>query len=584
MFKNSYHVARLIILALLLFVVGEITWVFYVRPFSDVAEVINSAAPESIRNSNTIRILLEYGYMAAKLFSFVLLFYIVYVFVEVLTGKRNKTRLHAVYIYIASVIDNNRAFLLSLAAPTRIMLFLLIGIRLAITVYNLFQMPYHYDETLNYRNYSGPGIWNALTMYTLPNNHIFQSAVSAFMIKLIPYDPYLPMRLPSVLASVISIYYFFKLCRSLLSEEASITGTAIFSFSYPLFVYSIHARGYGYLILFAVTLLYAAINILKEQNVRKYLVVYVLSIVLGCFTLPTFVYLAVPVGMVLFVFYAHRRRQFFLKEFLLSHVIIAILTYLCYAPVFFKLGHGALEKARVNGIAGLEFTRENIYTHIGDSWKYLTQGLLSPYVAVAILLLCVAYFFSRKALSHKYFIVLICVVIASPYPLIHAQGAIPFPRTWAYMIIPLSLSIAIVVDPLLASSLVQNMEKPVAVAGGLAIVISVVMFEKDHAAYLADYDRDYKVEKFLKLLKPKLPYISTIGRGPGWTWYLSESIDSEGMKDNIYFTSTYLEPDDTTVTQDMIIEERGANLKVPKTYMLMPYDNPYFNVYLRSGL
>ncbi|RYD58167.1 MAG: DUF2723 domain-containing protein [Sphingobacteriales bacterium] len=585
--RDNYQVARLFILSILLLMFGWSTWAFCVKSFHDVIHIL-SLGDQSvhIRSSDVNNGFLKGCYSLAKLFSFAGLFLAAYMFYRAMAKKgMEEKHSNPVYKYVASIIYDNRVFLSGIVNPIRTLFLLMIVARTAMMLYYMFTMPYHYDETLNYRLFSGQGVMTSLVAYTLPNNHIFHSIVSAWLIQLLPWDPYLSMRLCCVAASVCSIYYVFKLCRNMMSDGASFFGTAFFAFSYPFFFYSVQARGYAFLILFTVLLLYAFVNIVKGQNIRKYLVLYLISIALGSFTVPTFIYVAFPVGLMLFVFYLHKRRNFFFREFFLVNAVLAVAICLSYLPMLLTLGYDAFDKVQKAGIVPTEVTEQNIRGHLSETWMYLVKDIVSPYAAVAILAICLGYAFYKRSLLQSYFVILICLLVLSPYPLILAQGAIPFARTWTYLIIPIAVVAGILADLLLSFRIVHKWADIPAALAGVVVVSSIIVTDRNIAAYRAEYDIDHKIKNYLAILKPKFSYLHSIGRGPGFCWYISETIDSEAMKDKIYFSTIYLNQNDTAITGDLVIVDNAVPLRVPdSSYNLIPYQNPYFSLYLKKGL
>jgi len=71
-------------------------------------------------------------------------------------------------------------------------------------------LPIHYDEAATYDNFIRQGLVQTATYYPLPNNHILYNLVAVLFSRLpIPVDT--AIRLPSVLAAMVSLWYFARL-------------------------------------------------------------------------------------------------------------------------------------------------------------------------------------------------------------------------------------------------------------------------------------------------------------------------------------------------------------------------------------
>lgn len=167
--------------------------------------------------------------------------------------------------------------------------------------YILFQSPSQYDELFSYRYFSSKGIWASLSYYPVPNNHVFYNICSSFALWL-PFSDEKLMRLPSIVASIITTFYFFKLALSALKKTTSLIITALLLSSYPFILFSISARGYSFVSLFTVFLIYSSLKILTNRATKKHWYLFFASIVLGLLSMPTFAYVLMPVlGYVFFV-------------------------------------------------------------------------------------------------------------------------------------------------------------------------------------------------------------------------------------------------------------------------------------------
>jgi hypothetical protein len=96
--------------------------------------------------------------------------------------------------------------------------------------------------------------------------------------------------------------------------------------------YMLYARGVIFELFFAITAFFSLIFLVKTQQKKKYLFLYVASTVLGAYSMPTHLYCWTVlswVSMLYFILY----KKSLIKPFVLSNFLILALIILCYLPV-----------------------------------------------------------------------------------------------------------------------------------------------------------------------------------------------------------------------------------------------------------
>ncbi len=167
-----------------------------------------------------------------------------------------------------------------------------------------------------------------ITDYRAPKNHIFFNLLNSVLPARESLNP-ARVRLLSILATgaipVLMILVAMALRRFL---EAGVF-LALWAFSPEMLEHSMEARGYGFLALFA---LIAAIGTLAylQTDHRFWLGVAAASVVLGIYTVPSFVFFGGP--LLLFIWVTTRRRE----VFVIGAIAVA-LTLLLYLPVLTQL-------------------------------------------------------------------------------------------------------------------------------------------------------------------------------------------------------------------------------------------------------
>lgn len=102
----------------------------------------------------------------------------------------------------------NKRFFLQLTTATQI-IFL---VWLFLLIRSLLIIPFNYDEIWSNRFFVHEGWVHTITYYPLPNNHIFYNFIACFF-SVLPLKAEIANRLPSLLASIVTAFYFLKLCR-----------------------------------------------------------------------------------------------------------------------------------------------------------------------------------------------------------------------------------------------------------------------------------------------------------------------------------------------------------------------------------
>lgn len=580
---DFFYLARLITTILVILVLGNLTWGLLTNGYADKFHYVINATYgwdylEQVDDPKW-----KWIYNLIRAISIGLLLYTIFLLFRLL--KSGGTRQTKFSRFSQSVIDSNMKFVGSLTSQDKVMIALLLASQFTLLTYLMFNMPVHYDETLSYRIFSGKGFLVTILYYPFPNNHIFYNIVAGLATKM-PVDPYIAIRLPNVLISVASTYYFVRLASHVISVQSSVLASALFAFALPMFVYGVQARGYAFLIFFAVATIYCFIKIAQGENVKKYLLLYTVGNVLGLYTVPTFIYLTVPMSGLLFIFYLQKRRQFLLAEYVAQHLIMGVLTFLCYLPMLLYMGFDAFEKAYKTGVAPIaaEYSVENVITHLKETSDFLTSGYVPASLTVAIILFSVARLLFRKQLANKYVAALILLLVLSPLPLLFVQKSIPFTRTWCYLIIPLALSTGTLAEAIFYATSRLSVNAKALITSSIVAVAIIMLVKRDINIHRSTNKIDYVIRDYISLMEPKLASISKIGRTNDFSWYFSEMVESEMMKRKQKPGVVVLAEKDSVFDGEIIITEKISQLPVDSGYNKISYNNDFFEVYLREDL
>ncbi len=500
--------------------------------------------------------------------------------------KHNKPLIHQSEDYFfygaADSILANTAYIKQQPAWAKGLLALIIIILVPLQVYLLFCMPFHYDEGFSYMHFSGRGLLADITFYPVPNNHIFYNIVSTVFL-FIPVNPVTAIRLPNILISVFSVYYFYKPASALLSRAGALIATTIFTFSFPFIMYSVQARGYAFVMFFSVAILYCFIKIVEKENVKKYTGIYILCAVLGLYTMPTFGYILLPVSLVFFMYSLTSGST--LNHWLSTHVKIIVFSCLLYASLFMANGIDVFQKAIAAGVEPVQdsFTYQHVIKHLQDTWGYITTGIRVPAYMLLIPLSTLAFLALKQHKGKRYVMVLLLLLLLSPLPLLLLQRSIPFPRTWTYLMIPFSIGIAAVPD------LIFNGFKRtgILVWGMVALFILLyapLLSQKAWGMYKWLYNVDYVVKTYTGLLKGKLSKVNTIPHTGDFSFYLAEDLQFVAMQKGHLIKTQITDRTDSLAMGDIVVTIPGKEIHLPDNYTLVPVDNSYFRLYIRKDL
>ena len=209
-----------------------------------------------------------------------------------------------------------------------------IGVVVAVVaarMYYLICYPLSTDEVASYDFFVAHGPLAISSYYPIPNNHILYNLLAwpGFSLGL---SPRWAMRLPSLLIGSAGTVAGGLLLARVVGWRLATVLTGLVGLG-PLWVYY-GAVGRGYILHFALLQIsfFAVLELLREQSDYRHLAwaAFVVSSVLGLYTLPTHAYPLVALGLTLAWSLARQRR---LNELLWAGGIIGLVSLLLYAPV-----------------------------------------------------------------------------------------------------------------------------------------------------------------------------------------------------------------------------------------------------------
>lgn len=339
---------------------------------------------------------------------------------------------------IYHVLTDNRKFLSRLSRWQKYSLVLFLVAAAASYFYMASLLPFSCDESDSCTFFSAVGFWESATYYLIPNNHVFFNELSS-LLQHLPIDLQLSTRLPSILATLVACYYFFKIMYKCFPPGLAFIAAAGFAFCYPVAYYASAARGYALVNLFCVLSVYSLLCIAADEKPDKHLTLYVLWASLGFYSIPTFLYCFVPISLAMLL-YAFRNRRL-LWPYIKAHVAISAVTYLLYLPVIFLSGSDVLTNNAVIKKRTYGYLKENIAGHLREVWHYLLGVDVSIYSSLLLFAgLVVA--LRRRGNIQAIALLALCMLL-SPIGFIFVMRVIPYVRVWSWLAIPLAIACGI---------------------------------------------------------------------------------------------------------------------------------------------
>jgi 4-amino-4-deoxy-L-arabinose transferase-like glycosyltransferase len=199
-----------------------------------------------------------------------------------------------------------------------------------------------HDEAYTFIVFSSTTLFNILTNYHLPNNHILNSILIYFSTHLFGIQPW-AVRLPALLAGLLLIPGTYALARIIYNKNTAIISALLVAILPGAIQYATTARGYSLVALFTVLILWLANYVRSSKNMFAWSLLVIIS-ALGFYSVPVFLF---PFGIVFaWLFFesltsnleAYSSRINFFKYWLLAGFFSAVLVLILYTPVFIYSG------------------------------------------------------------------------------------------------------------------------------------------------------------------------------------------------------------------------------------------------------
>jgi hypothetical protein len=316
------------------------------------------------------------------------------------------------------------------------------------------------DEVFSYTFFVDRGILVCATYYPAPNNHVAFLIFSAILNKITPsfFSDFICLKLPATFSAVFSLWFVWLFFYSKNQKILAWFSFILIAFNWSFFFYATHGRGYAWIILFFLLSCYAVFKIISNQNsnyyntlegvgYRKYWFLWSLSLILGCYTIPIFVYVWFGSLVGLWLIGTNKIR----KESIIFSFISGLIILILYSPILIFNGFSAIVSNSWVAPLSLEKWFQEFPNYIID-----THGIIGVLAFLASLIL----FFYKKEFR-KGVIYFWCIAY-SPYLIVFIQKVLPFERVFLYRQIAEILMLCFCVSVFykkIAATLVFNNDK-----------------------------------------------------------------------------------------------------------------------------
>ena len=339
--------------------------------------------------------------------------------------------------------------------------------------YHIFKYPVYIDEASSFVYYTSKGIFECLTSYNEPNNHIFLSLINSIIVKL-PFDPLILARVPNLIIGIIFTIVFYLFCKKYYGSKIAMIMNTLLTFSYYFTFYSVFARGYM-IIMFATLICYICITNFHKQNQS----VFIISSIIGFYTIPVFLYVSVSFFIYLLIT-DYKNKVSIIK----SYTIIGLVTFILYIPIIYYNGLDAI----INNKWTKKVTSDEIQIYLKSNGTKLYDkiiGINATYIFVAFFIVLTLIYFMKKTQIKE--IKFIFIFFLLPFLLIYIQKVTPGVRTWSYLIIPFVIGVGVILKNI--NQIIPIKKAALALLVTFIIGINVYIFSKSHPT--AGIDRDY---------------------------------------------------------------------------------------------
>ncbi|RME87743.1 MAG: hypothetical protein D6770_08640 [Anaerolineae bacterium] len=399
--------------------------------------------------------------------------------------------------------------------------------------YRLFDIlnPITYDEAYTYISFVRYSLWQTVSDYHLPNNHILLSVILNIWTRVFGAQRG-ALRTPTLLVGLLLISAVYLLAKRLYSTQTAFLASLLVAVFPTLIHFSVVARGYIFVATFTILLFILGDYVIDHKNRLAWTFISLLS-ALGFFAVPTmlFPFSALYIWLLLSWVWRdtgseYRSRGEFIVYCVISGLFAAGGTILLYAPILIRTPEALLYNRFVAPLPWDIFP-ERMLGKALNTWYEWTSGFPAwlSYLGLASIVVSWLFHksFSRRKIALQWaFLVGILLIV-----LLRRPNA--WPRVWSFLVAPgLLWASAGFVEPVRKiSSLTQTRYSPGLVLNSLAFGAAIVGLLHTLPSLPAHWQHRTNLEAIATQIGPLIENGDTLVLSPKYTPQLLYYLDME---------------------------------------------------------
>ena len=350
-----------------------------------------------------------------------------------------------------------------------------LGMGVILRVWHL-ERPVHYDEAATYLMFATQPLHRALSNYSYPNNHLFNTLLIHFSIRAFG-DTTFALRLPAFFAGCLTIPMSWFAGRVLYGRLAGIL-TAGCVAGLPTFIeYSVNARGYALQWVFILAMICCGVILIANPSFKTAWLAFVTAGVAGLYCIPTMV---IPIGGIVVWMLVSEvtgggvRQQLrdLLKKLAWAGFAMGLLSVLLYLPPLLSSGPSAVLSNQFVTSRETPFFG-GINALLQATWLRWSDGVPTAVIWILTGGIVIGLVFHRKA--SVYVVPATVVLWVWSFVFAWVRNILGYPRIWNYLllaaIITASAGLSLVVK-LLAGHFAS---RQVAYAGAVSVLLAAIL-------------------------------------------------------------------------------------------------------------
>lgn len=299
----------------------------------------------------------------------------------------------------------------------------------------LYRYELQYDEAWTYNHFISNGF--IVSAISPNNNHILYSLLACFF-DYLPIEAKYSLRLPVYIGGWATCGLFYCFVRRFWNWQWALIALAWFAFSPSICFYSMYARGYIFQIFFTILALWSTLKICSKAPSKYVWTIWILSQILGFYSVPTYAYVWLLLNSILFFFILTQQTDYW-RSWLIANTVVGFSLFLLFLP--FIATHGL---QTLLNIASNQAPQGEQFIHYQDKvadWLLLGAGRLTPVYWFWCLLILMLGYTRLQQTSHiqQKILEISCLFLLFPSLLNLSIGTQPPYRVWCFLAVFLGL-------------------------------------------------------------------------------------------------------------------------------------------------